>query len=137
GVTVTQTSFVAGDGTPIPVFVVDGPDTPADGARTILTGYGGFNIAETPAYSALATAWCEAGGRFVVAGIRGGAEEGEAWHRAGMREHKQRSFDDFFDAADWLVTSGRTTRGRLALRGGSNGGLLMGACVTQRPDLAA
>lgn len=137
GVSVTQTSYEASDGTPVPVFVVDGPATPAEGARTILTAYGGFNIAETPAYSALATAWCEAGGRFVVAGIRGGAEEGEAWHRAGMREHKQRCFDDFFDCADWLVSTGRTTRDRLALRGGSNGGLLMGAAITQRPDLAA
>ena len=136
GVAVIQTSFDAGDGTPIPVFVVDGPTTPASGARAILTGYGGFNIAETPAYSAFVTAWCEAGGRFAVAGIRGGSEEGEAWHRAGMRSNKQRSFDDFFQAADWLVASGRTTRGRLALRGGSNGGLLMGACITQRPDLA-
>jgi prolyl oligopeptidase len=137
GITVSQTSYDASDGTPIPVFLVDGPGTPAEGAHTILTGYGGFNIAETPAYSALATAWCEAGGRFAIAGIRGGAEEGEAWHRAGMRAHKQRCFDDFFDAADWLVTTGRTTRDHLALRGGSNGGLLMGACITQRPDLAA
>jgi prolyl oligopeptidase len=137
GITVTQTSYDASDGTPIPVFLVDGAGTPAQGARTILTGYGGFNIAETPAYSALATAWCEAGGRFAVAGIRGGAEEGEAWHRAGMRANKQRCFDDFFDAADWLVDTRRTTRDHLALRGGSNGGLLMGACITQRPDLAA
>jgi prolyl oligopeptidase len=137
GVRVAQTSFDADDGTPIPVFVVDGPTTPATGARTILTGYGGFNIAETPAYSAFITAWCEAGGRFAIAGIRGGAEEGEAWHRAGMRANKQRCFDDFFGAADWLVASGRTSRDRLALRGGSNGGLLMGACVTQRPDVAA
>jgi prolyl oligopeptidase len=106
-------------------------------ARTILTGYGGFAIAETPVYSALITTWCEAGGRFAVAGIRGGAEEGEAWHRAGMRERKQRCFDDFFQAADWLVADRFTSRDRLALRGGSNGGLLMGACVTQRPDLAA
>lgn len=137
GMTAEQTSFAADDGTEVPVFVIDGPSTPAAGARTILTGYGGFNIAETPAYSALVTAWCEAGGRFAIAGIRGGAEEGEAWHRAGMREHKQRCFDDFFGAADWLVETGRCTRDRLALRGGSNGGLLMGACVTQRPDLGA
>ena len=136
GVRVEQSSFDADDGTPIPVFLIDGAGTPGVGARTILTGYGGFNIAETPAYSALVAAWCEQGGRFAVAGIRGGAEEGEAWHRAGMREHKQRCFDDFFQAADWLVASGRTTRDHLALRGGSNGGLLMGACITQRPDLA-
>jgi prolyl oligopeptidase len=134
---VGQLDFAADDGTPIPVFVVDGPNTPDLGARTILTGYGGFAIAETPVYSALITAWCEAGGRVAVAGIRGGAEEGEAWHRAGMRENKQRCFDDFFQAADWLVADRLTTRDRLALRGGSNGGLLMGACVTQRPDLAA
>jgi prolyl oligopeptidase len=136
GVRVEQTTFGADDGTPIPVFVIDGASTPATAARTILTGYGGFNITESPAFSPLVTAWCERGGRFVVAGIRGGAEEGEAWHRAGMREHKQRSFDDFFQAADWLVDSGRTTRDHLALRGGSNGGLLMGACITQRPHLA-
>ena len=119
------------------MFVVDGARTPAAAARTILTGYGGFAIAETPAYSALLTAWCEAGGRFAIAGIRGGAEEGEAWHRAGMRENKQRCFDDFLEAADWLVAEGLTARDRLALRGGSNGGLLMGASVTQRPDIAA
>jgi len=78
---------------------------------------------------------CDDGGLYAVANIRGGAEEGEAWHRAGMREHKQRSFDDFIAAADWLVETGRTSRSRLAIRGGSNGGLLMGAVVTQRPDL--
>lgn len=136
-VTARQTSYEADDGVPIPVFVVDGRTTPSESAATILTGYGGFAIAETPAYSALITAWCEQGGRFAIAGIRGGAEEGEAWHRAGMRERKQRCFDDFFQAGDWLVSSGLTSRDRLALRGGSNGGLLMGACITQRPDLAA
>jgi prolyl oligopeptidase len=134
---VSQRSYDADDGIAIPMFVVDGARTPATAARTILTGYGGFAIAETPAYSALLTAWCEAGGRFAIAGIRGGAEEGEAWHRAGMRENKQRCFDDFLEAADWLVAEGLTSRDRLALRGGSNGGLLMGASVTQRPDIAA
>jgi len=137
-VAVERTSYPSLDGTEVPLVVVDGPATPTGGpARTILTAYGGFAIASSPAYSALATAWCEAGGRFAVAGIRGGAEEGEAWHRAGMRERKQTCFDDFFAAADHLVASGRTTRDRLALRGGSNGGLLMGAALTQRPDLAA
>jgi prolyl oligopeptidase len=136
-VTVTRTSYESLDGTEIPLLVVDGPATPADGpARTILTAYGGFAIASSPAYSPLAAAWCERGGRFAVAGIRGGAEEGEAWHRAGMRERKQTCFDDFFAAADHLVDTGRTRRDLLALRGGSNGGLLMGAAVTQRPDLA-
>lgn len=136
-VTARQTSYEADDGTPIPVFLVDGAATPEGAAPTILTGYGGFAIAETPVYSPLVAAWCEQGGRVAVAGIRGGAEEGEAWHRAGMRERKQRCFDDFFQTADWLVAAGLTTRDRLALRGGSNGGLLMGACLTQRPDLAA
>jgi prolyl oligopeptidase len=136
-VDVQRTSYPSTDGTEIPLLVVDGPGTPGDEpARTILTAYGGFAIANAPAYSALAAAWCEAGGRYVVAGIRGGAEEGEAWHRAGMRERKQTCFDDFFAAADHLVATGRTTRERLALRGGSNGGLLMGAAITQRPDLA-
>jgi len=136
-VTVEQTSYASLDGTEVPLLVVDGPTTPpGEPARTILTAYGGFAIASAPAYSALATAWCEEGGRFVVAGIRGGAEEGEAWHRAGMLDKKQNCFDDFFAAAVHLVAGGRTTRDLLALRGGSNGGLLMGAAITQRPDLA-
>ncbi len=113
GIGVVQRDYVADDGVAIPVFIVDGDTTPERDARTLLTGYGGFAITETPVYSALITAWCESGGRFAVAGIRGGAEEGEAWHRAGMREHKQRVFDDFFEAADWLVDTGYTTRGGL------------------------
>jgi len=111
--------------------VTPSPDTPC-----LLTGYGGFSIAATPAYSPIAIAVAEAGGVFADACIRGGAEEGEDWHRAGMREHKQQVFDDFHAAGDWLVATGLTSRGRLALRGGSNGGLLMGAAITQRPDLA-
>ena len=101
----------------------------------MLTGYGGFTITMGPAYSAAVVAVCDDGGIYAVANIRGGAEEGEAWHRAGMREHKQQSFDDFTAAADWLVDTGLTSRERLAIRGGSNGGLLMGAAITQRPDL--
>ena len=137
-VSVERTSYASVDGTEVPMLVVDGPVTSQSGpARTILTAYGGFAIASSPAYSAIAAAWCEVGGRFVVAGIRGGAEEGEAWHRAGMLDKKQTCFDDFFAAADHLVATGRTTREALGLRGGSNGGLLMGAAITQRPDLAA
>ena len=107
------------------------PTTPC-----LLTGYGGFSIAATPAYSPIAIAVAEAGGLFADACIRGGAEEGEDWHRAGMREHKQQVFDDFHAAGDWLVEQHLTSHDRLALRGGSNGGLLMGAAMTQRPDLA-
>jgi prolyl oligopeptidase len=124
------------DGTPITLFTVEAAGTPigAD-LPTLLGGYGGFAIVNGPAYSPIAVALAEDGGRFAIACIRGGAEEGEAWHRAGMREHKQQVFDDFHAAADHMVASGLTSRDRLAIRGGSNGGLLMGAAVTQRPDL--
>ncbi len=133
---VEQVRYPSPDGTEIPMFLiraadlVPGPDTPC-----ILTGYGGFSITMGPAYSAAIVSVCEQGGLYAVANVRGGAEEGEAWHRAGMLENKQRSFDDFIAAADWLVEQGYTSRGRLALRGGSNGGLLVGAVITQRPDL--
>jgi prolyl oligopeptidase len=135
--TVEHEQYSSADGTAVGLFtirrsdVAPTPDTPA-----ILTGYGGFAISESPSWSPLIAAWCEAGGLVAVAGLRGGYEEGEAWHEAGRREHKQNVFDDFHAAADHLVAGGRTTRDRLALRGGSNGGLLMGAAVTQRPDLA-
>ncbi len=133
---VEQVRYPSTDGTVVPMFLiravatVPDPDTPC-----VLTGYGGFAVTMGPAYSAAIVAVCDDGGLYAVANIRGGAEEGEAWHRAGMREHKQQSFDDFLAAADWLVESGRTSRARLAIRGGSNGGLLMGAAITQRPDL--
>jgi len=133
---VEQVRYPSPDGTLIPMFLVraagtvPGPDTPC-----VLTGYGGFAATMGPAYSAAVVAVCDAGGLYAVANIRGGAEEGEAWHRAGMREHKQRSFDDFIAAADWLVHEGFTSPDRLAIRGGSNGGLLVGAVITQRPDL--
>jgi prolyl oligopeptidase len=104
----------------------------------ILTGYGGFAISLlTPAFAPAALAWVAAGGVYAVAGLRGGAEEGEAWHRAGMREHKQRVFDDFHAAAAKLVGDGWTTPGQLAISGGSNGGLLVGAALTQWPDAYA
>jgi prolyl oligopeptidase len=124
------------DGTLITLFSVrradiePGPDTP-----TVLTGYGGFAVTMSPGYSPAAVAVADDGGVFAVACIRGGAEEGEDWHRAGMREHKQRVFDDFAAAADHLVGSGRTSRERLAIRGGSNGGLLVATTLAQRPDL--
>ena len=133
---VEQVGYPSTDGTEVPMFLVrrhdttPGPDTPV-----VLTGYGGFAIANGPAWSPMAVAVADVGGTYAVACIRGGAEHGEDWHRAGMRQHKQQSFDDFFAAADWLVAEGLTSRPRLAVRGGSNGGLLMGAALTQRPDL--
>jgi prolyl oligopeptidase len=108
---------------------------PAAPRPTILTGYGGFAISLlTPAFSPAALAWVESGGVYAIAGLRGGAEEGEAWHRAGMREHKQRVFDDFHAAGAKLTGDGWTTPGQLAISGGSNGGLLVGAALTQWPD---
>ena len=125
------------DGTPVRLLVLAGDAEPAGPAPTILTGYGGFGIPMTPAYSASALAWVAAGGVYVVANLRGGSEEGEAWHRAGMREHKQNVFDDFHAVAEHLVARGWTTTAQLSCYGGSNGGLLVGAALTQRPDLWA
>jgi prolyl oligopeptidase len=129
-------SYPSTDGTPITVFTVRRTATePGPGTPTVLTGYGGFAVTMSPAYSPSAVAVADAGGVFAVACIRGGAERGEDWHRAGMRERKQQVFDDFAAAADWLVESGRAGRDRLAVRGGSNGGLLVAVALTQRPDL--
>jgi prolyl oligopeptidase len=126
------------DGTMIGMYLVRHCDTvPSPETPVLLGGYGGFNIASTPSFSSSYVAWCEAGGMVAIAGLRGGNEEGEAWHIAGMREHKQNVFDDFHAAADFLVETGRTSRPRLAIRGGSNGGLLVGAALTQQPDLCA
>jgi prolyl oligopeptidase len=124
------------DGTRIPMFLVrkrstqPGPDTP-----TLLYGYGGFNISMTPGFSVPLMVWLEMGGLYALPNIRGGGEYGEAWHLAGTREHKQNVFDDFIGAAEWLVAQGYTRPNKLAIRGGSNGGLLVGACMTQRPEL--
>jgi prolyl oligopeptidase len=135
-ITVHQTSYTSTDGTEIPLFLVTNRGGVRGlGAPLVLNGYGGFAITMSPAYSPLAVAHVEGGGVWAVACIRGGAEQGEAWHRAGMREHKQQVFDDFHAAADHLVETGWAQRDRLAIRGGSNGGLLVGAAVTQRPDL--
>ena len=135
--TVSQVHYPSLDGTLIPMFVAHRADiTPSAGTPLILTGYGGFAIAESPVWMPNLAAWCAAGGVYAIAGLRGGYEYGEAWHHAGRRANKQRVFDDFHAAADWLVAQGYTSRERLALHGGSNGGLLMGVAVTQRPDLA-
>jgi prolyl oligopeptidase len=135
---VSQVRYASTDGTLVPMLVVHAAEVvPGPDTRTLLTGYGGFNITETPAWSPFVAAWCEAGGQLAVAGIRGGGEEGESWHQAGMRANKPQVFADFEAAADWLVAEGRTSRHRLAIRGGSNGGLLVAACMTRRPDLCA
>jgi prolyl oligopeptidase len=132
-----QREFFSADGTTVRMFVISpaggGDDAPAGPRPALLTGYGGFSVTREPAYTATALAWVAAGGVYALASLRGGAEEGEAWHEAGMREHKQNVFDDLHAAADALVTAGDTTRDRLAILGGSNGGLLVGAALTQRP----
>jgi prolyl oligopeptidase len=126
------------DGTAVPIFLTARRGTKLDGNNpTILYGYGGFNISVTPSFSPLVAAWVQMGGVYAVANLRGGGEYGRAWHEAGMKVHKQNVFDDFIAAADYLSASGWTNPKRLALRGGSNGGLLIGAVEEQRPDLAA
>ncbi|MEV0406692.1 prolyl oligopeptidase family serine peptidase [Actinoallomurus sp. NPDC050550] len=135
-----QLTYASNDGTEVRMLVIARADAvPGDGTPrpTILYGYGGFNVPLTPAYSAGSLAWVEAGGVYVVANLRGGSEEGEEWHRAGMLDKKQNVFDDFHAAAEKLIADGWTTADRLAISGGSNGGLLVGAAITQRPELYA
>jgi prolyl oligopeptidase len=138
-----QVTYESKDGTAVRMFVTARADLlTADGAPrrpvpAILYGYGGFNVPLMPAYSANILAWTEAGGVYAVANLRGGSEEGEEWHRAGMLGAKQNVFDDFHAAAERLVADGWTTPAQLAVSGGSNGGLLVGAALTQRPDLYA
>lgn len=132
-----QVTFASKDGTEVRMLVISqdaGGTGPAQPRPTILYGYGGFDISMSPAYSASILAWVEAGGVYAIAGLRGGGEEGEEWHRAGMREHKQNVFDDFHAAAAALISGGWTTAGQLGISGGSNGGLLVGAAVTQWPE---
>ncbi len=132
-----QVEYASADGTTVRMVVI-APTKEPDGPRpTVLYGYGGFGVPLTPGYSAGLLAWVEAGGVYAIANLRGGSEEGEQWHRGGMREHKQNVFDDFHAAAERLVSDGWTAHDRLAISGGSNGGLLVGAAVTQRPELYA
>ncbi len=132
----TEATYQSCDGTDVPITVLQKRHgLSSSDAPTILTGYGGFNISLTPAFSASAIAWLDQGGAYAIANIRGGGELGESWHKAGMRERKQNVFDDFAAAAEWLVESGITSHKRLALRGGSNGGLLVGALITQNPGI--
>jgi len=133
---VRQVSFVSRDGTPVTMFLVHPRGLARTGdTPTYLTGYGGFNISMTPAFSRSLLLWLEHGGLVAIPNIRGGGEYGEAWHQGGMLGRKQNSFDDFLAAAEWLIRERYTRPERLAVAGGSNGGLLMGAVLTQRPEL--
>jgi len=131
-----QTTYESKDGTAVPIFLLHRKDVALDGsAPTILYGYGGFRVGMYPHFSRASAIWVEQGGVHAVACIRGGDELGEAWHKAGCLGNKQNVFDDFIAAADWLVNTGRATRAKLAIQGGSNGGLLTAVVVNQRPDL--
>ena len=134
----TQTFAVSKDGTRVPIFVTHRRGMPLDGNNpTALYAYGGFAVSQVPYFSASAIAWMEMGGVFASASLRGGGEYGEAWHMAGMKEKKQNVFDDFIAAAEHLIAVKYTSPKRLAIQGGSNGGLLVGAAMTQRPELFA
>jgi len=133
---VKQVWYDSKDGTRVPMFLVYAKGLKLDGTNpTWLTGYGGFNISMTPTFSATAALWVESGGVFAMPNLRGGGEFGEEWHRAGMLEKKQNVFDDFISAAEWLISNHYTEPQKLAISGGSNGGLLVGAALTQRPEL--
>lgn len=131
----SQVWFRSKDGTRVPMFVVKRRNLEEGPHPTLLTGYGGFNISRTPAFQRGLYLWLEGGGVFVETNLRGGSEFGEEWHRAGMLANKQNVFDDFIAAAEHLIASGTTDPDHLAIQGGSNGGLLVGAALTQRPEL--
>jgi len=133
---VKQLWYSSKDGTKVPMFIFHKKGLALDGkSPTLLTGYGGFNVSSTPDFRSGRFVWLEHGGVFAVANLRGGAEFGEEWHRAGMLDKKQNVFDDFTAAAEYLIAQKYTDKDHLAIQGGSNGGLLMGAAFTQRPDL--
>jgi len=133
---VEQVFYESKDATRIPMFLAHRRAMRRDGQNpTYLFGYGGFNISLTPSFSAVNLAWMEMGGLVAIPNLRGGGEYGEAWHEAGTKLQKQNVFDDFIAAAEWLISHGYTSTPKLAIGGGSNGGLLVGACLTQRPDL--
>ncbi len=131
-----QVFFASRDGTRVPMFVTRRKDVKLDGSNpTLLYGYGGFDVSLTPAYSAANAAWLELGGIYAVANLRGGGEYGADWHDAGTKTKKQNVFDDFIAAAEWLIARGYTSPAKLAIHGRSNGGLLVGAVLAQRPEL--
>lgn len=133
---VKQIFYNSKDGTQIPMFVTHKKGIKLDGNNpTLLYGYGGFNISLTPNFSVNNLVWMEMGGVYAVPNLRGGGEYGEAWHQAGMKDKKQNVFDDFIAAAEWLIENNYTNNKKIAIFGGSNGGLLVGACMTQRPEL--
>jgi prolyl oligopeptidase len=133
----TRRAFITSkDGTRVPLFIAHRKGLQLDGNNpTLLYGYGGFGVSQTPNYNVTAASWMKMGGVYVLAAIRGGGEYGSAWHDAGTKLQKQNVFDDFIAAAEWLITNKITTSKKLAVMGGSNGGLLVGAVVNQRPDL--
>lgn len=133
---VNQVFFASKDGTQIPMFLVHKKGLELNGTNPVLlSAYGGFGVSLTPSFSSFAALWAEQGGVFAVANLRGGGEFGEDWHRAGMLANKQNVFDDFIAAAEWLIENKYTDSAHLAVQGGSNGGLLVGAILTQRPEL--
>ena len=135
---VAQIFYPSKDGTKIPMFVVHKKDLDlSQGAPTLLYSYGGFNISQTPTYSPTRMAWLQSGGVFALANIRGGGEYGKPWHDAGRLMNKQNVFDDFAAAAEYLIASGISAKGKIAIEGRSNGGLLIGVSLNQRPDLFA
>lgn len=132
----TQVFYTSKDGTRIPMIISHKKGIVLDGKNpTILYGYGGFNVSLTPSFSGVMASWLELGGIYAVPNLRGGGEYGKEWHNAGTQQKKQNVFDDFISAAEYLIDSGYTSSEYLAIRGGSNGGLLVGACMTQRPEL--
>ena len=134
---VEQVFFTSKDGTEIPMFIVHRADMPLEGAKapTLMYGYGGFNISLGPGFSIPNLYFVQQGGIYVMVNLRGGGEFGEQWHKSGMLERKQNVFDDFISAGEYLINKGITGKDKLAISGRSNGGLLVGACMTQRPDL--